>query len=119
MTRLFVYMIIAKEKFFKSLSKYWKRILVGCAVGWVVAMISGAFLLFSLEEYTDLNLTTLNLLGFAYAWFVIALGGLVSFGLRKKQSLEHISESRSEVQVDEEYKQDANTEEREDFPSFF
>ena len=119
MTRLFVYMLITKNRFFRSLSKHWKRILVGCAIGWVVAMISGAFLLFGLEKYTGLSLTTLNLLGFAYAWFIIALGGVVSYSLRKKQTVTYIF---PEIVFDlgsEVYKQGANKEEPEDFPNYF
>ena len=60
----------------------WKRILVGALVGWVFAVVGGAFALASLEFHHIITPTTSDELGIVLVLFCVGVGALNAYALR-------------------------------------
>jgi hypothetical protein len=60
----------------------WKRILVGALVGWVFAVVGGAFALASLEVHGVVSRTTSDELGIVIVLYGTGIGALNAYALR-------------------------------------
>ena len=63
----------------------WKRILVGAFVGWIFAVVGGAFALASLEFWGLVSRNTSDSLGIATVLAGMGLGALISYAGRTVQ----------------------------------
>jgi hypothetical protein len=61
---------------------HWKRILVGAFVGWLFAVIGGAFALASLEFHHLVSRTTSDELGIVIVLYGVGFGALYAYVLR-------------------------------------
>jgi hypothetical protein len=61
---------------------HWKRILVGAFVGWLFAVIGGAFALASLESHQVVSRDTSDELGIVLVLYGVGLGALNAYALR-------------------------------------
>ena len=60
----------------------WKRILVGAFVGWIFAVIGGAFALASLEFHGVVSRTTSDDLGIIIVLYGVGAGALLAHAIR-------------------------------------
>jgi hypothetical protein len=65
-----------------ALRTHWKRILVGAFVGWVFAVIGGAFALASLEFHQLITRSTSDELGIVLVLYGVGIGALNAYALR-------------------------------------
>jgi hypothetical protein len=75
----------AGERFRKALSQYWRRILVGAFVGWVFAVVGGAFGLASLEFWGFVSRGLSDDLGIVTVLAGVGLGALIAYAGRPDQ----------------------------------
>ena len=61
---------------------HWKRILVGAFVGWIFAVIGGAFALASLEFHHLISRSTSDGLGVILVLYGVGFGALFAYVLR-------------------------------------
>ena len=61
---------------------HWKRILVGAAVGWVFAVVGGAFALASLEFHHVISPSTSDEVGIVVVLYGVGIGALNAYALR-------------------------------------
>ena len=61
---------------------HWKRILVGAFVGWVFAVIGGAFALASLEFHHLISPSTSDEIGIVVVLYCVGIGALNAYALR-------------------------------------
>ena len=61
---------------------YWKRILIGAFVGWLLAVVGGAFALASLEVHQLITPTTSNDLGVIIVLYGVGIGALNAYVFR-------------------------------------
>jgi hypothetical protein len=61
---------------------YWRRVLVGAFLGWLIASIVGAVVLALAWE--QISLETSNVLGALIVWSGLALGGVVGYATRRR-----------------------------------
>jgi hypothetical protein len=61
---------------------HWKRILVGAFVGWIFAVIGGAFALASLEFHHLISQSTSDGLGVILALYGVGFGALLAYVFR-------------------------------------
>lgn len=73
---------IAMSRLGVALRRYWKRIAVGAALGWLTSTVLGAFALVGLEARDVISPETSPLLGAALVWSGIGLGSLVAYASR-------------------------------------
>lgn len=71
---------------------YWKRILVGAFVGWVFAVIGGAFALASLEFHQLITPSTSDGLGIILVLYGVGFGAIFAYVFRP-EAASHRSES--------------------------
>jgi hypothetical protein len=69
----------------EAVQRQWKRILVGAIVGWIFAVVGGAFALASLEFHGLVSQTTSDELGIVIVLFATGLGALNAYALRPLQ----------------------------------
>ena len=62
--------------------KHWKRILVGAFVGWLFAVVGGAFALASLEFHGIVSTTTSDELGIIVVLYGVGIGALNAYTFR-------------------------------------
>jgi hypothetical protein len=62
--------------------QHWKRILVGAFVGWIFAVIGGAFALAWLEFQQVITRSTSDELGIVLVLYGVGLGALNAYALR-------------------------------------
>jgi hypothetical protein len=79
---LWLWPLTAAQRLRGAVRQYWKRILVGAFVGWVFAVVGGAFGLASLEFWGLVSQQTSDSLGIATVFAGIGLGALVSYAGR-------------------------------------
>jgi hypothetical protein len=65
-----------------ALRTYWKRILLGAFVGWVFAVIGGAFALASLEFHHLISRSTSDGLGVILVLYGVGFGALLAYVAR-------------------------------------
>jgi hypothetical protein len=68
-----------------AVRQYWKRVLVGAFVGWVFAVIGGAFALANLEFWGLVSASTSDSLGIATPLAGVGLGALIAYAGRSDQ----------------------------------
>ena len=61
---------------------HWKRILLGAAVGWVFAVVGGAFALASLEFHHVISPSTSDEVGIVLVLYGVGIGALNAYALR-------------------------------------
>ena len=61
---------------------HWKRILVGAAIGWVFAVVGGAFALASLEFHHVISPSTSDEVGIVVVLYGVGIGALNAYALR-------------------------------------
>jgi NADH:ubiquinone oxidoreductase subunit 5 (subunit L)/multisubunit Na+/H+ antiporter MnhA subunit len=62
--------------------QHWKRVLVGAFVGWLFAVIGGAFALASLEFHGLVSSTTSDELGIVIVLYGVGIGALNAYTFR-------------------------------------
>jgi hypothetical protein len=65
-----------------AMREHWKRILVGAAIGWVFAVVGGAFALASLEFHHLISPSTSDEVGIVLVLYGVGLGALNAYALR-------------------------------------
>jgi hypothetical protein len=68
---------------------HWKRILVGAFVGWLLAVLGGAFALAYLEFLEVISRSTADDLGIVLVLYGIGLGALNAYALRPHAASRH------------------------------
>jgi hypothetical protein len=68
-----------------AVRQYWKRVLVGAFVGWVFAVIGGAFALANLEFWGLVSENTSDTVGIATPLAGVGLGALIAYAGRSDQ----------------------------------
>lgn len=73
---------LAVDRLRSAVRIHWKRILVGAFVGWVFAVVGGAFALASLEFHHLISRTTSDELGIVIVLYGVGIGALNAYALR-------------------------------------
>ena len=79
---LWLWPVVASARLGTAVRQHWKRILVGAFVGWVFAVIGGAFALAQLEFHHLITRTTSDELGIVLVLYGVGLGALNAYALR-------------------------------------
>ena len=74
--------LLASERLRDGVRQHWKRILVGAFVGWIFAVVGGAFALASLEFHHVITRTTSDDLGVILVLYGVGIGALMAYTLR-------------------------------------
>jgi hypothetical protein len=82
LTRIYVWARIELARLAEALRGHWKRILLGALVGWVFAVIGGAFALASLEFHHVVSHGTSDELGIVIALYGVGIGALNAYTFR-------------------------------------
>ena len=81
MTRVAVVALVWLELVRDALRRHWRRLLVGAVVGWALASVLGAVVLFLLEPYTELAASQVSAVVFVFAG--IAIGAVAAYAARR------------------------------------
>jgi hypothetical protein len=79
---LLLWALLASIRLRSAVRRHWKRIVVGAAVGWVFAVIGGAFALASLEFHHVISPSTSDEVGIVLVLYGVGLGALNAYALR-------------------------------------
>lgn len=82
LTRTYVWGRIESARFVDALRGHWKRILLGAVVGWLFAVVGGAFALASLEFHHVVSTATSDELGIVIALYGVGIGALNAYTFR-------------------------------------
>jgi len=82
LTRTYVWARIELGRFVDALRGHWKRVLVGALVGWLFAVVGGAFALASLEFHHIVSTATSDELGIVIALYGVGIGALNAYTFR-------------------------------------
>ena len=82
---LWLWPLTALERFRRAVRMYWKRVLFGAFVGWLFAVVGGAFGLASLEFWGVVSQQTSDSLGIVTVFAGIGLGALIAYAGRADQ----------------------------------
>lgn len=82
LTRMYVWARIESGRLADALRGHWKRILLGAFVGWLFAVIGGAFALASLEFHHLVSTATSDELGIVIALYGVGIGALNAYTFR-------------------------------------
>jgi hypothetical protein len=82
---IWLWPIVTLARLRGAVRQYWRRILVGAFVGWVFAVIGGAFALETVEFWGFVSHETSNSLGVAMVLAGIGLGALIAYAGRSDQ----------------------------------
>ena len=82
---LWLWPLDAAERFRMALKQYWRRILAGAFVGWVFAVVGGAFGLASLEFWGFVSRGMSDSLGIATVLAGVGLGAMIAYAGRPAQ----------------------------------
>jgi hypothetical protein len=74
--------LLAASRFRAAVRQHWRRILVGATVGWVFAVVGGAFALASLEFHHVISRSTSDDLGIIVVLYCVGIGALNAYALR-------------------------------------
>jgi hypothetical protein len=77
-----VWTLLASERLRSAMRQHWKRVLVGAFVGWIFAVIGGAFALASLEFHGLVSTTTSDELGIVIVLYGVGIGALNAYNFR-------------------------------------
>jgi hypothetical protein len=81
-TGLWLWPILAAARLRAGVREHWKRILVGAFIGWVFAVVGGAFALASLEFHHVIAPATSDELGIVLVLYGVGIGALNAYALR-------------------------------------
>jgi NADH:ubiquinone oxidoreductase subunit 5 (subunit L)/multisubunit Na+/H+ antiporter MnhA subunit len=81
-TGLWLWPILATLRLRAAIRQHWKRILLGAFVGWIFAVVGGAFALASLEFHRVIGETTSDELGIVLVLYGVGIGALNAYALR-------------------------------------
>ena len=81
-TALWLWPLLAATRFRTAVRQHWRRILLGAVVGWVFAVIGGAFALASLEFHNVISRNTSDDLGIVLVLYCVGVGALNAYALR-------------------------------------
>ncbi len=81
-TRVYVWARIEWSRFADAVKDQWKRILVGAFIGWIVAVVVGAFVLAGLETEGLLSRATSDEAGIVIVLYGVGIGALNAYALR-------------------------------------
>ena len=84
--------------------EHWKRILVGAVVGWVFAVVGGAFALASLEFHHLISRATSDELGIVLVLYGVGIGALNAYALRPAARAVKLDRDRLQEQIHELYR---------------
>ena len=79
---LWLWPILALVRLQAGVRQHWKRILVGALVGWIFAVVGGAFALASLELHNVISRSTSDDLGIVLVLYGVGIGALNAYALR-------------------------------------
>lgn len=79
---LWVWSLLASQRLGSAVRQHWKRVLVGAFVGWLFAVIGGAFALASLEFHGLVSSTTSDELGIVIVLYGVGIGALNAYTFR-------------------------------------
>ena len=79
---LWLWPLLAMGRLRAGVRQHWKRILVGAFVGWVFAVVGGAFALASLEFHQVITRSTSDELGIVLVLYGVGIGALNAYALR-------------------------------------
>jgi hypothetical protein len=82
LTRAYVWARIELARLVDALRGHWKRILLGAVVGWLFAVVGGAFALASLEFHHIVSNATSDELGIVIALYGVGIGALNAYTFR-------------------------------------
>ena len=81
-TGLWLWPLLATVRLQAAVRQHWKRILLGALVGWVFAVVGGAFALASLEFHHLISQSTSDELGIVVVLYGVGVGALNAYALR-------------------------------------
>ena len=79
---LWLWPFLATIRLGQAVREHWKRILLGAFVGWVFAVIGGAFALATLEYHHLISRSTSDELGIVLVLYCVGSGALNAYALR-------------------------------------
>jgi uncharacterized YccA/Bax inhibitor family protein len=96
LTRGYVWVRIELTRLTDAVRQYWKRILVGAFIGWIVAVVGGAFVLVGLEKEGLLSQSTSDDAGIVIVLYCVGIGALNAYVFRpaRERSRAPSSEAR-------------------------
>ena len=74
--------LLASQRLGAAMRQHWKRVFVGAFVGWLFAVIGGAFALASLEFHGLVSSTTSDELGIVIVLYGVGIGALNAYTFR-------------------------------------
>jgi hypothetical protein len=80
--RVFMWPFLETRRFFGAVGRYWRRILVGAFVGWLVAVVLGAVALALLELEDVISQSTSDGLAIVIVLGGVGLGALGAYAIR-------------------------------------
>ena len=79
---LWLWPLLASVRLRSAVRQHWKRIVVGAVVGWIFAVVGGAFALASLEFHGVVSRDTSDELGIVLVLYCVGLGALNAYTFR-------------------------------------
>ena len=79
---LWLWPLLASHRLRSAAREHWKRILVGALVGWLFAVVGGAFALASLEFHDLVSRATSDELGIVIVLYGVGIGALNAYTFR-------------------------------------
>ena len=79
---LWLWPLLAAHRLRSAAREHWKRVLVGAFVGWLFAVVGGAFALASLEFHGIVSTTTSDELGIVIVLYGMGIGALNAYTFR-------------------------------------
>ena len=77
-----VWSLLASERLRSAVRQHWKRVLAGAFLGWLFAVIGGAFALASLEFHGLVSNSTSDELGIVIVLYGVGMGALNAYAFR-------------------------------------
>lgn len=81
---IFIRILTYLDSFWSAITGNWKRILIGAVLGWVVSLVIGAPLFVYLMFNINWSYETWNILGAAWTWALVGIGGIVGYATRSE-----------------------------------
>lgn len=79
---LWLWPLLASHRLLSAAREHWKRVLAGAFVGWLFAVVGGAFALASLEFHGLVSGTTSDEFGIVIVLYGVGIGALNAYAFR-------------------------------------